>query len=310
MSNVLNELKIVSDYSEIVDEAIPEDDMILVTHGGIFHADDVLSTALMLGTVTQTNIYLIRTSKVTDELIKYATCIFDVGGGQFDHHQPGRKLREDKTPYAAFGLLWEKYGRDYIAAFEDDDEVIDAAWKAVDEDFVKHVDAVDNGIKDPEGMMMAHAIGSFNPNWDEDATNSAVNEKFMAALKVANSILSSLVSSAVSKARAKSEVIKAIKNRNESRVLILDRFMPWQEYLLAEETANDILYVIYPSIRGGYNVQAVPDEPDSFGMRKALPEEWINELPEGCTFVHPARFLCNAGTLDDAKKIALLAAEK
>lgn len=40
----------------------------------------------------------------------YEGIMYDIGGGCFDHHQKDRRIRENRIPYAAFGLLWEKFG--------------------------------------------------------------------------------------------------------------------------------------------------------------------------------------------------------
>ncbi len=40
----------------------------------------------------------------------YEGIVFDIGRGQYDHHQRDSRVRENGVPYAAFGLLWEKFG--------------------------------------------------------------------------------------------------------------------------------------------------------------------------------------------------------
>lgn len=78
------------------------------------------------------------------------------------------------------------------------------------------------------------------------------------------------------------------------------------------------MYVIFPSNRGGYNVQAVPPELGSNAQRKPLPEAWAGapaaELQRitgvaTATFCHPGRFMCGADTFEDAIKMAKLAVE-
>ena len=94
--------------------------------------------------------------------------------------------------------------------------------------------------------------------------------------------------------------------------------MPWQDHLFSSVNpkAKDVLYVVFPSIREGYNVQAVPDKPEGFGQRKALPESWAGlrgeEFAKKCgvekaIFCHPARFICGASTLEDAVRLAIKA---
>lgn len=98
-------------------------------------------------------------------------------------------------------------------------------------------------------------------------------------------------------------------------ISVLERFMPWDEHLFnsANPKAENILYIVFPSIRGGYNVQAVPDAPGSFGQRKPLPEKWAGlrdqEMADvsgikTATFCHLARFMCSAETFEDAMLLA------
>ena len=85
--------------------------------------------------------------------------------------------------------------------------------------------------------------------------------------------------------------------------------MPWKEALVD----TDILYVIMRSIRGGYNVQAVPKTIGTTELKKAFPKAWCGAAKEDLvkmtgietfTFCHFNGFLCVAETLEDAVKIA------
>lgn len=121
---------------------------------------------------------------------------------------------------------------------------------------------------------------------------------------------------AIANAKAKTGISKAIEE-SANGIMILDQFMPWQDYVFnsQNERANEILYVVFPSNRGGYNVNAVPDAPGSFGQRKPLPEEWAGlsgqELAnvtgvKTANFCHPKRFICGADTLEDAMQCCQL----
>lgn len=64
--------------------------------------------------------------------------------------------------------------------------------------------------------------------------------------------------------------------------------------------AEQVLYVLYPDESGKWRIQAVPESPDSFASRKALPEKWrgvrdqeLSTLSgiEGCIFVHASGFI-------------------
>lgn len=71
------------------------------THGGKFHADDVFSAALLK--ILNPEIQIERGFQVPEN---YDGVVFDIGGGEFDHHQADARVRENGVKYAAFGLLW------------------------------------------------------------------------------------------------------------------------------------------------------------------------------------------------------------
>ena len=77
-------------------------------------------------------------------------------------------------------------------------------------------------------------------------------------------------------------------------------FAPWQSILVNRET----IFVIFPSLRGGYNLQVVPITEESFEMKQPFPESWLQENPIGCTFVHPNRFLAVFSTEETAIQAA------
>lgn len=90
-------------------EQIKQKDACAFTHGGKFHADDVFSSALLL--YINPEISITRGNSVPDD---FTGIVFDIGRGEFDHHQKDSRIRENGVPYAAFGLLWEAVGADIL----------------------------------------------------------------------------------------------------------------------------------------------------------------------------------------------------
>lgn len=275
------------------------------THGGVFHADDVFSTAFLK--MLNPGIKVVRTNKVTDEMSadEYAI-IFDIGGGVYDHHQADKAVRPiedghyfDSTgrmcmiPYCSFGLLWHDYGRIICNS--------DKAWKKVDRDLVIGIDKADNGIA---GNALASAIAQFNPSW-----NSIIpaDEAFDMAVNMASSILKNYINNANADFEAES-IVRGSKVV-DSKILVLDKYVPWQDVVVNE--MHDVLFVIFPSNRGGYNVQTVPNAPGSFVGRKLFPTAWLGNPDKelGMTFCHPGNFILSAETLDQAINCAKIAIE-
>ena len=79
------------------------------THGGIFHADEVVASVILAkyhAMYFESNEFVVcRTFKVPEDLNPDAI-VYDIGGGQFDHHQRGGNgCRENGVPYSSAGLI-------------------------------------------------------------------------------------------------------------------------------------------------------------------------------------------------------------
>lgn len=286
-----------------------------ITHGSVFHADDVLATVILSKVID--DLTVCRSFKVPDNLAENVV-VYDIGFGKYDHHQKGGNgERENGVPYASCGLLWKKIGMTIVSKTLNPELV----WKLVDRDLIQGIDAIDNG-KMPatdypaQAMTFSNVISSFNPTWD---SNEDPDEKFIKAVAFAETVFDNVLASAISKAKAQMIVDEAIENA-EGHVMVLERFAPWQDAIFSStnEKAADIQFVVFPSNRGGFNWQCVPDALGSRNNRKNVPAEWKGlQGPElqavtgvkTASFCHQAGFIGGADTLEDAIKLAKMASE-
>lgn len=286
-----------------------------VTHGGTFHADEVMATVI-LNKIFK-NLAVCRTFKVPDDL-EENVIVYDIGFGTYDHHQKGGNgARENGIPYAACGLIWKEFG-DKIVAESSNPELV---WNLIDRDFIQGIDAIDNGTMPKtdypaQAMNFSDIIAEFNPRWDSD---EEADDAFAKAVSLAEIVFDNVLASANSKAKAQKVVEKAIED-SEGHIMVLEQFVPWQEFVFSSTNlkASEVQFVVFPANRGGYNWQCVPDELGSFGQRKSVPKEWRGlsdrELQkvtgvETATFCHPAGFIGGAETLEDAYALAKKAVE-
>lgn len=261
------------------------------THSGKFHSDDVFSGALL--TYLNPNVEIIRGYNVPED---FEGIVFDIGGGQFDHHQQGAQVRDNGIPYAAFGLLWKEFAT--LILSEDD-------AKNFDKSFVEPLDYSDNtGAKNE----IAEIISLFNPNWDEDVDSDTC---FHQAKDVALQIITNKIKQIKSINNAKDFVNEAIDNA-EDRIMTLSTRAPWKNFVLG----TDIEFVVYPSDRGGYSAQGVPITIGTTELKIAFPEAWRGKNPDELksisgvktlSFCHNSGFLITAGTLDDTIKACKVA---
>lgn len=277
---------------------------VALTHGGKFHADDVFSAALL--NLVQPGITIRRVFEVPED---FDGLVFDIGRGKFDHHQTNAEIRENGVPYAAFGLLWRELGTQVLQPGCGPEDA-PAEASRFDEHFIQPLDADDNtGC----GNQLAGVIAAFNPVWDSDRSP---DECFTEAVAFAGTILRKKIEGIFSTHRAKSLVTNALATEKD-RIVVLPHFAPWKGILVP----SDAMFVVYPSRRGGFDAQVIPESLDSDMAKCDFPQEWAGkenaELQKisglkTLRFCHKGRFLVSAGTQEDtiaACRLAMRAAE-
>lgn len=292
------------------------------THGGQFHSDDCFCVALLLTAGLIKSVAEVARVFKLPEVLEDDTFIIDIGGkydGErfFDHHQKDAPTHYLGHKMAAFGQLWQLYG---IKACDGDQEVAARVYDTL----VQQIDMLDNGQsmstpinKEWHQDSLASIISGFNAPFG--APPADVQVAFEAAVNLARTILAQKIARAQEWANDRTTVYFA---RREAGYLVLEKGGQWQEHVLSEATLAGIFYVIYPSDRGGYLLQCVPDAPGSFGQRKSLPSAWkglrgdalaaATGLPLGnasSVFCHPAGFIAGAETLEMVEAMARIATQ-
>ncbi len=284
-----------------------------ITHGGIFHADEVMATFILAKIFPELVVY--RTFRVPENVPKDAV-VYDIGHGRYDHHQVGGNgARYNSVPYSSCGLIWKKFGFQIVSGVPNPNYV----WKDIDRDLIQGIDAVDNGdlpkMDYPAPIMsVSGTISSFNPAWD---SNESSDTAFLKAVAFAGMVFENTLQKSISSAKAEAIIEEAIEN-SEDHIMTLSKFAPWQDFIFSSENpkAADIWFVVFPSLRGGFNFQCVPDVLGGYGQRKPVPAPWKglrDEVLQNVTgvetamFCHPAGFIGGAETLEDALKLAKIA---
>lgn len=260
------------------------------THGGKFHADDVFSTALLQ--LVRPDIQITRGFEVPEG---FDGIVYDIGGGMFDHHGPDRAERPNGVPYAAFGLLWKALGAPLVGANQ---------ARLMDENFIQPLDLNDNtGEKD----SLADVIGAFNPRWDESRD---ADECFFEAVAFAKVILQKRIEEARAVNRADELVLKAYAGMRDG-IVVLPCYAPWKNALYR----SDAVFVAYPSQRGGWAAQGVPDRRTK-RPKVSFPAAWAGQPAAvlaqrsgiaGLRFCHASRFLVTGAEKADVLEACRLA---
>jgi uncharacterized UPF0160 family protein len=298
----------------------------LVTHSGGFHADELLSSAVLTHLFPQAKLSRSRDrGLITPSADKI---IYDVGGAYdaaaqiFDHHQRPGPLREDGQPYSSFGLIWAHYGRAYLAAMDVPEGDVEAIHAKLDTKFVLPIDLLDNGAMEPSVagplsvLTLPALLGSLKPVFD-DPSPTADDDAFMRALPIAQSFVEAQVRNLAAKARAQSIVSAAIENAGTSPILELPMGMPYLS-VLEQTGADHILFVVNP--RGDeWTLGGIKLSNDTFEQRADLPAAWAGLTDaaleaasgvKGATFCHNGRFIAVATSREAILKMAEIAVQE
>ena len=290
--------------------------MLIATHPGGFHADDVFAVAA-LQLAFDEPVEVVRTRD--PELQARADVRVDVGGrsdaatGDFDHHQRGGAgERGNGIRLASFGLVWKRYG----TALAGDAE----AAAAIDARIVQGVDANDTGqtitrslVADVRPLSVSGVIAAMNAAWDEPRSPELEDARFADAVALATGILQRELAGAAAFARARDLVRAAIARTPDARIVELERNMPWREPVVTG--APEALLVVYPK-SDGWGLHAVPTQLGAFANRRDLPAAWAGLQGESLVavtgvadaiFAHSARFYASAASRDGVLALARLA---
>lgn len=287
----------------------------LVTHSGVFHCDEVMATAILaLKAEKENRTFTILRTPVFDEEVRAKvspdTIVYDIGGGKYDHHQPGGGgSRSNGVPYSSAGLIWREFGPKLVGP---------EVFSMVDKTLIQGIDALDNGIRpdyQKDGQFGAitfpqlnSIIFSFNHTWNELPNIEGPDISFMRALKFTKVILDNYIKTSQAKVEADKEVSKYLRpiESKGQHILILPKFIPWTNRV---QKSRAILFVIYPNVRGGWCVAAVQSAKTPSGYRCPIPKRWMNMSADeiyreagifGVDFIHSAGFMAVVQELEEA----------
>lgn len=303
----------------------------LVTHDGIFHADEIVATAILklLGGFGPE-----RTRKI--EKNDESLLLFDVGceynpeKHKFDHHQKDFDLwwfdEEDRKlcKMATAGIIWEHFGRAYVERVLTSSKYVQGekfteCIHNILRRFIFFVDAIDVGRSDlviPEGDFQdtfSMVISSLN-TLDAYDVEGDQRKNFQMAVTITNAFLSQKIINEWNKKNFAALMKQAVSACYGKPILILEKAGAWIEYVLNHWGETEYFKLaIYPSGET-YRVQSFPKFPEARqSIRCPAPEGWrgmrdeglqkLTEIPEAL-FVHDTGFIGGTKTKDAAIRMA------
>jgi uncharacterized UPF0160 family protein len=289
--------------------------MKIVTHNDRFHADDVCATAVLKIKFGDQITHIIRTRD--EDIIRSADIVFDVGHvydpdiNRFDHHQiHGAGKRENGIPYAAFGLVWKKFGADICGSQE--------AADMIDKKMIQMVDAGDNGVfpytytqQDVREYVLDTICHSFGSTWTEEDKYDKV---FFEMVDLVEKIIRREIKVAQDKVKAIPFIEKVYQDTSDKRIIIFDEYYPWGDVL---KKYSDVFFVVSPTKeKDQWRISTIQDQ--QLQNKKSFPMSWAGLRDEelekvtgvkGSKFCHRTLFLTVADSKESAIKLAKIALE-
>ena len=292
--------------------------MILATHDGVFHPDDVFAYAILKLALGNDHI-LKRTRNIS--ILNQADISWDVGGGKYDHHFTNGKPYRDNSdiPYSSAGLIWRDYGIQVIKILVPNLEpYYDSIWENLDKNLFKIIDILDNGYTKSTwkklgdcNLTINQMISDLNPSWNEDNSPEFFIARFKIATDLVINFLTNRIKSAASVFEAREKILNTpILNYG---VMELPVYMPTNGIIF--ESKLNVNFIIYPEIQQ-WRVLCVPTEIGSYNQRVPLPKKFAGLSPtelkkispfKDLTFVHAAQFTAACGSRDTAFKLCEMA---
>ena len=257
-------------------------EFILVTHNGLPHTDDTLCIVVLSLLIERMgyNWKLIRTrdEKLLEDYKNNPNAIiFDVGGGELDHHYDknyGGRM------YSAIGKVWLKYKDDIKSTFGLDE----ISWSEIDANLIAPIDYTDNtGVMNP----FNYAFNSIKASY-----GSVTDEAVKKCIEYLRTIWLSVLISEAKKTKDRIEFQKLPIIELEDKKFKFngnaDRFIP------VSKCEGAIAY-IFATQNGTFSVREIVPGTLKKGMTK---DESL-----GVIFTHKTGFIGEVKSLDCVKNI-------
>lgn len=284
----------------------------IITHSGAFHCDEVLAYSI-LKYIHDDNVVLIRTRdvKVIASYIGKAY-IIDVGGVynpetlQYDHHQPTFKETYDAhstVPLSSAGIVYKHHARTFLEKYTKGTftgEKLNMLADKVYDQYIKHIDANDNGVEIGARFPIMSAIyarvGRMNPRWNESPDLAA--SRFEKASKAVTEDLFDMIDTIINDHFMTYDVVEEYVKDAKDDILIMRSKVPWKTHLTTLENiySKHFMFVVYPDEGDTWKLHAIPLK--GFMNRMVIPTH-LSTMP-GVIFIHKAGFVAACKTLEAA----------
>ncbi len=274
--------------------------MLVATHSGPFHCDDVFAGAL-LRCFLHAELRFVRTREIA--LIAQADVAIDVGGQydparrRFDHHQ-----RDYPGTLSSAGMV--------LSWLEAEGHVPPALASKLRAQWVDYIDAVDIGARKPEADVpcLPSVIGSL---CEQARTPAEFDLHYDEAVRMCTAMLHGVRTSHLRTEQAREAVGAAMARAvaDGTRVLHFDQHYKWKRSYFEQGGADHPSdFALLPDGER-WQLIAIPPSHESFDKKRPLPEAWAGLVDDalsevvgvpGAKFCHKNRFIAVFASRDAA----------
>jgi len=289
----------------------PAGEVLIGTHDGAFHCDEVLACTMLRHTKQFENAVIVRSRK--PDILKQCNTVVDVGAVYdadkllFDHHQPEfqgtmtTSIASYGTRLSSAGLVYKHFGMEVIKKLVPELSAEDAAvvYDCVYKYFVEHIDGGDNGVAEWRSesgeklvrnyrttTSLAARVGNLHPRWNQESSDALYNKLFVKAMEMVEAeFLEKVDFWGRAWLPARAIVQQSLQERLDvhpsGKIMKLKAFCPWMEHLFDLERLmkceGQVLYVLFADVKAGWRVRAVGVEGQSYENRKSLPWKGLRD---------------------------------
>ena len=307
----------------------------VITHNGLFHADECMAIAMLMNTAAKDIEFKIMRTRDRDLIDKSdADYILDVSGADksnmsmctnkqwhIDHHFKEQQVIMNNGVIASTAMLVAK------------NLYSEELFEAMRIEFLDYLSANDNG-QDIQGLNdsgISRIVSMHNPTWQERKESKGSDfetTKFNEAIDICSAYLDRFIMNYIAEKDAKEIVNNAADHALFNTLVLPDDVsdIPWKVEVCKynKKHTKKIWFVVGKHNSGYWNLLTVPTEPNKFDQIVSVPEAWkgkhdqelIDEISntfstdecsfdcgEDAVFCHASGFMTRFKTKDAAKAV-------
>ena len=306
--------------------------VIITTHDGKFHTDEVTGVALLLlGPLrNKKQVYIGRNRYSywwdhSDYLLDVGN-VYDPDANKFDHHDVAFDISyQDGTFYATAGMIWLKYGEEIIdhliqTHFPDYEVTQDHIVSAYDQvmSIIKRIDNVDNGqsVDTYQRNPLIGLVTVLNPQRSVMMERDQIHQHFLTAVDAVLVWLRNKITTILSCELAEPYFAECVRAYRDKEYVVFPSMIPWKDMLNDHwDDMNPFKLVI--STDDDHNrwvVHGLPFGKKRFGQLRCSAPHWMRgksgkELEDvvgvaDLIFCHRNGFMCYTKTRESAEAVA------